>query len=162
MPLQHGNNQSQERTTNSKSRIIDIKNQPSVQNSSINFRTSTNSSYFKKINGTKTWQLATRILHSEQSWTPWPVKKEKKRKKERGKKNVDHVRRISSVFHLTQSTLRLLFLLSFLPSLNEFQPRRTSGRHEIAKKSQEKAKRKALLAGEDRHYRRGHSRGRYY
>lgn len=66
MPLQHGNNQSQERTTNSKSRIIDIKNQPSVQNSSINFRTSTNSSYFKKPTERKL-ELATRILHSEQS-----------------------------------------------------------------------------------------------
>lgn len=67
MPLQHGNNQSQERTTNSKSRIIDIKNQPSVQKrSSINFRTSTNSSYFKKPTERKL-ELATRILHSEQS-----------------------------------------------------------------------------------------------
>lgn len=161
MSLQHGNNQSQERTTNSKSRIIDIKNQPSVQNSSINFRTSTNSSYFKKSTERKlgSWQLEFYIASSHEH--RGRLRKKRKERKKGGKKtSITYVE--YHPFFILQSTLRLLFLLSFLPSLNEFQPRRTSGRREIAKKSQEKAKRKALLAGEDRHYRRGHSRGRYY
>lgn len=86
MPLQHGNNQSQKQTTNSKSRIIDIKNQPSVQNSSINFRTSTNSSYFKKSTERKlgSWQLEFYIASSHEH--RGRLRKKRKERKKGGKK----------------------------------------------------------------------------